>query len=104
MYARGAAERRVRDKDSRLATEKTHASFLKRRAAQRATRQWEGDKAKRNRRRRTFRLPGPSSKPRVRLYLLTAHMAALGRFYQLLSGYAMTPPSLKEGYVLIGSD
>ena len=47
MYARGAAERRVRDKDSRLATEKTHASFLKSRATQRAARQWKEDKAKR---------------------------------------------------------
>ena len=40
-YAKGAAKRRVPNKDSCLAVERISVSFLKRRVAERATRRWE---------------------------------------------------------------
>lgn len=68
-YAKNAAKRRAPDKGSRLAAERIGASFLKRRAAERATCRWKEDIASRNQGKRTFRLP--KSKPELQPSLRT---------------------------------
>ena len=53
-YTGEAAGQRIPDKYSRLAAERKSATFLKRRAIERATRCWKEDMAARNKGKRTF--------------------------------------------------
>ena len=80
------------------------ASFLRRRAAGRATRCWKVNTASRNRGTRTFRLSGPKSKSKFRPSLRTKSKAITGRFYQLLSGGSVIAPFLLEKWGWIESD
>ena len=45
----------------------------------------------------TFRPPIPTARPGIRPYLRGEYKAVMARYYQLLSGHAMTAPFFKVG-------
>ena len=70
--------------------ERISLSFLKRGAAEKASKRW------RAKRKRAFNLPRPYSKPMIRIALRNAPKAIANRFCKLLSGHALISPLLKE--------
>ena len=76
LYAKDAAERKVPDRESRLAAERISASFFKRRAAGKRT--WRPETGGRER-----CLTGPKFKPRIGPHLQAVPKAIARRFSQL---------------------
>ena len=56
----------------------------------------EGGHRKEESREGTFRPPIPTARPGIRPYLRGEYKAVMARYYQLLSGHAITAPLLKE--------
>ena len=94
-FARKAASEKSPDIESRKAMERVSASFLKRRAAEKATRQWREHILELNQGKRTFNLPKPSPNQKIGISLQTA-ANKVSRYFQLLSGHAMVAPFLKD--------
>ena len=76
--------------------ERISLPFLKRKAAEKATRQWRRHILKQKRGRRTFNLPKPNSKPRITATLRTATKTIAGGFYQLLNGHVISALFLSD--------
>ena len=83
---------RTPDKGSRLAAERVCNSFLKRSAAEPATRQWKDDTAERNGG-EIFRAQCQAEIPATRPEHTQDHR---GLIYHLLNGHVMTVPFFKE--------
>ena len=79
-------------------------AFLRRRASERATQSWRADIEERNAGRRAFRLPSARSRPGIHPQLARAPKRVVARFLQLLSGYALIAPFLKERWGWTESD
>ena len=79
-------------------------SFLRRRSTERATQAWRKDIEERNGGRRTFHLPTARSRPGILPQLRRVSKGLAARFFQLLSGHAMTAPFLKNRWGWTDSD
>lgn len=88
-FAKGAANEKTSDNKSRKAMEWISLPFLKRKAAEKATRQWRRHILKQKRGR-------PNSKPRITATLRTATKTIAGGFYQLLNGHVISALSLSD--------
>ena len=76
--------------------ERIYISFPKRRALEKATRPWREYISNRERGTRSYNLPRPNSKQKIRIALQNVPKTITGRFCQLLSGHALTGPFLKR--------
>ena len=102
-HAKKVAKDKIPDNEGQKSMEGISIPFLKRRAAEKSTRQWREHNVEHNKRKRTFKLPGPNSKPRMGAALRTTTKTIVGRFHQLLSGNAMMAPFLKDKWKWVDS-
>ena len=79
-------------------------AYLRRRATERTTRRWREDIEESNAGRRSFRLPTATSRPGIRPQVGIAPKGVAARFFQLLSGHAVTAPFLEERWGWIDTD
>ena len=80
------------DNQGREAMERIGLACLKRKLAEKATRQWRNHVLKLNGGKGAFNLPTRKSKPRIRASLRTANKNVASPFYQFLSGHAVMAP------------
>ena len=90
------AKERAAPPPLRATGQRHNLAFLRRRATERATKGWRRDIDQRNVGRRAFCLPTATSRPGIRPALRRATKSVAAKFFQLLSGHAMTAPFLEE--------